>query len=135
MRDWKIRQEMYHRLEQDYSDDLNDVDIVYRTTQLSKDIEDYIKLSPEEMGWVYPAKSYVVAVCYAYWLSKDFNEDFYDLLNDEDLLYKNDPHFVPYHKHKEIYDKLISTFELPLPQTGVVPHIRAYYLSEFMIDE
>lgn len=133
MRDWQIRQDMYHKLNSDYSDDLGKVDIIYRTDQLDKDISDYITLPPEEMGWVYPAKSYIVALCYAQWLSEDFSEDLYDLLNYKSLLYNNDPYYKTFDQDQETYKKIIDTFGLPLPNTGVIPHIREYYLKEFLI--
>ncbi len=133
MRDWQIRQDMYHKLNTDYSDDLGKVDIIYRTDQLDKDISDYITLPPEEMGWVYPAKSYIVALCYAQWLSEDFSEDLYDLLNYKSLLYNNDPYYKTFDQDQETYKKIIDTFGLPLPNTGVIPHIREYYLKEFLI--
>ena len=132
MTEWKIRQELYHKLNSDYTDDLNDIDTTYRTDKLLEDIENYVRLPPEEMGWVYPAKSYVVAVCYAHWISEDFDEDFYEVLNDPDLLYNNDPYFVKYEDDKDVYDSFIQTFKLPLPDTGVVPHIRGYYLEELL---
>jgi len=135
MQDWQIRQEMYHKLSSELTDNLNEVDVIYRTNQLDKDISDYITLPPEEMGWVYPAKSYVVAVCYAQWLSEDFDEDLYTLLNHKSLLYNNDPYFKEYNKDKETYNKLIKTFGLPLPNTGVIPHIREYYLKEFLFKD
>ena len=133
MQDWQIRQDMYHKLNSDYSDDLGKVDIIYRTDQLDKDISDYITLPPEEMGWVYPAKSYIVALCYAQWLSEDFSEDLYDLLNYKNLLYNNDPYYKTFDQDQETYKKTIDTFGLPLPNTGVIPHIREYYLKEFLI--
>jgi hypothetical protein len=134
MKDWQIIQEMYHKLNSEHGDDLNQVDVVFRENSLLSDIRDYIKLPPEVTGWVYPAKSYVVGICYASWISTDFNEDFYDLLDDETLLFGNDQHFATYSENKEVYDKIIEEFGLPLPNTGVVPHIRKFYLKEFMRD-
>ena len=134
MKDWQIIQEMYHKLNSEHGDDLNQVDVVFRVNSLANDVRDYIKLPPEVTGWVYPAKSYVVAICYAHWIAVDFNEDFYDLLDDETLLFGNDPHFAIYSESKEVYDEIIEEFGLPLPNTGVVPHIRKFYLKEFMRD-
>lgn len=132
--DWKIRQEMYHRMNSDYGDDLTKVDIIYRDSDIISDVIDYIELPPEEVGWVYPAKSYIVGICYAHWISQDFNEDFYELLNDEMLLYNNDPYFVTYSSGREIYDKILEKYTQSLPETGVIGHIRGYYEKELMID-
>jgi len=133
MKDWKIRQEMYHRMNDDFGDDLSDKDIQYRYDTIVGDCVDYIKKPKEDTGWMYPAKSYVVALCYAQWISEDFKEDFNELINDPDLLYNNDPHFVIYKDSEDEYKGIIEKMGLPLPFTGVVPDIRKYYEREFML--
>lgn len=128
MKTWRLKQELYHRLNKDYSDDLNKVDIL-----ISDDIiEDAYRHFVERVDeWIYPAKSYFVAICYASWISKDFNEDFYELLNDPMLLSGNDPYFVTYENDKEIYDQLISRIEINnIEMTGMVPDVKEYYDAE-----
>jgi hypothetical protein len=135
MKDWKIRQEMYHRLNNDFKDNLDDKDVQVREGTIIEDCVDYIQKPKDLTGWMYPAKSYVVALCYATWLSEDFDEDFLGLLNDPDLLYGNDPYFVTYDDSKDMYDTIIERLGLPLPMTGVVPDIKNYYLDEFMLNK
>lgn len=135
MKDYQIIQEMYHKINSKYGDDLNKVDLIFRDKDIYSDICDYIEKDPEEVGWVYPAKSYIVAICYAQWISMDFSEDFYELLDSEDLLYGNDPYFVRYSDDKELYDKTIEKFGRDLPNKGVIPHIRKFYKEEFMITD
>jgi hypothetical protein len=86
----------------------------------------------KEIGWIYPSKSYVVAICYAKWLSEDFGEDFYELLNDEELLAGNDPYFVTYKKSKDLYDEIINNIENFDENRGVIPDIRKYYEEEIL---
>lgn len=129
-KEWKINQEIYHRLNKNHSDDLKDADIVMTENV----IEDALRyFNDKDVGWIYPSKSYVVAICYAYWLSKDFEEDMYELLDDKDLLYNNDPYFIPYSQDKETYDKIIEKV-LPLDEKkGHIPSIKSYYEAEFLI--
>ena len=84
--DWKIRQEIYHRLNPEHSDDLKKVNIVICP---DSQIVDYAieYFSNDQLGWVYPAKSYVVAICYSLWLTKDWGGNVWDYLDDPDLLY------------------------------------------------
>jgi len=127
-KEWKIRQALYHKLNQNYSDDLKNFDI-----QLSSNIIEnaILYFQTTDMPFIYPSKSYVVAICYAYWLSKDFNENFYDLLNDKSLLYNNDPHFKPYNEDKITYDCILNKI-MPINETlGIVPDIKRYYKNEF----
>jgi hypothetical protein len=131
-KEWKIRQELYHRMMKDHNDDLNKIKI-----ELSDDvIENAIKyFYDKNMPFIYPSKSYVVAICYAYWLSKDFNEDFYELLNDGNLLYGNDPYFKIYNEDINTYDSILKKI-MPLDETkGIVPDVKEYYKKEFLIND
>lgn len=130
-KEWKIRQAVFHTMQQNFTDDLNQVDMEWRPDTIIKDAIDYVHT--EDMGWVYPAKSYIVGICYAYWLSLDFSEDFYTVLDDPDLLYNNDPYFVPYSEDKAVYDAIIEACGLPLPMSGVVPHVRRFYADEILL--
>lgn len=131
-KEWKTRQEIYHRLNTDFKDDLNKVDIVFKDNIKENALLHFFQKIDE---WVYPSKSFVVAFCYAYWLSQDFNEDIKDLLNDPDLLYGNDPYFKPYNKDPEVYDFLFDNIKMPIPMKGMVPDIREYYEEEFLINQ
>jgi hypothetical protein len=127
MQEWKIKQEIYHRLHTDHSDDLNSVDIVIT----EKIVDDAVKHFYERVDqWVYPAKSYFVAICYAHWISIDFNEDFFQLLRDPLLLAGNDPYFVVYDQDKKTYDQILEKIDFPLPMTGMTPDVRQYYDAE-----
>lgn len=128
MQEWKIKQDIYHRLNSDYKDDLNKVDIVITDTIK----EDALRHFDEKVDqWIYPAKSYFVAFCYAYWISVDYNEDFWELLKDPDLLYGNDPYFKPYSEETaEIYDYLFDMVDWPIPMKGMVPDVKEYYDAE-----
>ena len=130
MKDWKIKQELYHRLNVVHEDDLSKVNI-QKTNNVVDDAIRYF--NERDVGWIYPSKSYVVAICYAWWLSHDFQEDFADLLNDKDLLYGNDPYFKPYSEDTDTYNAIIDKV-LPLNETkGMVPDIKKWYTAEFML--
>jgi hypothetical protein len=129
MKEWKIKQEIFHRLHKKYDDDLKLFDIEVTDNVVEKAIEYF---NNDKLGWVYPSKSYVVAICYAKWISQDFNENFYEILNDGNLLSGNDPYFLPYEKSKKIYDdilKIIGDFDQSL---GIIPDIRKYYEEEIL---
>lgn len=131
----KIRQEIFYRLNSNFDDDLSKFHI-----ELVKDekiVENAVKyFFDPNIGWVYPSKSYVVAICYAKWISKIWGYNFYDILNDESLLYGNDPYFLPYYKSKEIYDSIIETVGLDFNEDlGIINDVKRYFLDEFMISQ
>lgn len=129
MQEWKVRQEIYHRLNPVHDDDLSNFDITISADVFGDAIR-YFTMT--ELGWVYPAKSYVVAICYAHWISQVFGDNFYVTLDDQDLLFGNDPYFVPYSADKETYDKIIRALDGEIDETmGIVPDVRKYFNEEF----
>lgn len=129
MQEWKANQINHHLLATDHTDDLNKVDVVMRPDTVVADALRHFNEYVEE--WIYPAKSYAVAICYANWLSEDFGEGFYNVLDDPDLLYGNDPHFVPYSKDPETYDLILSQLKWK-DDKGMVPDIYEYYKAEML---
>ena len=127
MQEWKIKQEIYHRLNLEHSDDLNSVDIRISNTVKEDALRHFYENIQE---WIYPSKSYAVAYCYAYWISQDYGENFWDLLNDPLLLAGNDPYFETYDNSPEVYDYLFERVDWPIPMTGMVPDIKEYYNAE-----
>lgn len=133
MEDWKIRQELYHRLNTVHDDDLNDKDIVI-TDNLVTDAVRYFK--EDNLGWIYPSKSYMVAICYARWLSEEFGNNPIDYLNDIDLLFGNDPYFITYDEDAITYNQILGYIGgWQFNETkGYVHDVKSYFLKEFMID-
>jgi hypothetical protein len=132
MLEWKVRQEIYHKLNTGHDDDLS----LHNIELTENIIHNAIKyFTTTELGWVYPAKSYVVGICYAKWLKQYFAEDFYDALNDSNLLFGNDPYFVPYEKDKNTYDTILNNIGFDFDETlGIIPDIKKYFIEEFLID-
>ena len=126
MKDWKASQAAFHTANKSFKDDLNDEDLKY-----SEDIVDDVLLHFSQYvdEWIYPAKSYVVGICYAKWLEQDFGEDFYEVLDDPELLYGNDPYFVPYSEDEQIYDAILKELDYK-EDIGMVPDIYEYYREE-----
>ena len=72
MKEWKVRQEVYHRLTQEHSDDLNQCSIEIVHDVVASAVRYFHE---HDIGWLYPSKSYVVAILYAKWLNEEFGED------------------------------------------------------------
>jgi len=117
-------------MHKEFDDDLNT-----KTIELSDNIIDNaLRYSTSRhIGWVYPAKSYAVAILYARWLEDIFGEDFYEALDDPELLYNNDPYFVPYSRDRDTYNTIIVNMPEDL-SGGMVPDIRRYFEEEFLLN-
>jgi hypothetical protein len=131
MNEWKVRQEIYHRLKKDYEDDLSKHEIEI-TENIVDEAIDYFMTANK--GWIYPSKSYMVAICYARWLSEEFGGNPMNYLNDTDLLYGNDPYFVQYSVDSKTYDKILSVVGWNFDEKkGMVSDVKKYFKEEFML--
>lgn len=131
MENWKARQKAYNHMATNHRDDLADVDVVVRPFTIVEDALMHFNERVDE--WIYPAKSFFVAICYANWLTEDFGEYFYDVLDYNHLL-PDDPHFIPYSKGKEVYDSILKSLDFD-DAKGMVPDVYEYYKEEFMIEQ
>ena len=92
-----------------------------------------IKFFKTESQIIYPAKSYFVAIVYAYYISKYFKEDFYSVLNNEDLL-PDDMFFVPYKVTPTVYDNIL--YEIgDIEQYESIKKTLQYFKQEFLIGD
>ncbi|RLA63445.1 MAG: hypothetical protein DRQ88_12415 [Epsilonproteobacteria bacterium] len=135
MKEWKTRQELYHRMFTDHSDVFTqfEIELNYDKDTIIKRALEYPTVQSELL--YYPAKSYAVGIIFAHKISEKFNEDFYETLNDPDLLYKNDPYFVPYQSDKSTYDRIISEFPLSSLDQLSTPNLvktLEYFEKEFL---
>lgn len=134
MQEWKIRQEIYHRMTTEYDDDLKTKDVV-----ISDDIVDNAirYFNDRNIGWIYPAKSYMVAILYSKWLSEHFGGKLLDYLVDPDLLHGNDPYYKTYNEAKDLYDEIFSKIDVYNydESKGLIPDVRKYFEEEFMIND
>lgn len=62
--------------------------------------------------WSLPAKNYFVRICLAYYVSKKFDCDIYDLMNDPTLLPYDDMYSPIYKSDKETYDRIIGGIDI-----------------------
>lgn len=112
MKEWKLRQKIYHTMHQfeEFSDDFSNMKVIenFQEDFIIKKAVEYLTVQSEYL--YYPAKSYSVAITYAFLLEKEFGENMMNCLDDSDLLYGNDPYFKKYSEDKLIYDKILKDF-------------------------
>lgn len=129
--EWKIRQEIYHRLNTDHSDDLNTKDVEMSGNIVGNAVRYFHE---RDIGWIYPAKSYMVAICYSRWLAREFGGRPVEYLDDPELLFKNDPYFVEYSRNPQIYHQILNQIGWEFDESdGMVPDVYQYFREEFML--
>lgn len=132
MKEWKLKQEIYHRLNKDFEDDLSKHDVIISDNIVDNAVRYFTE---KDIGWIYPAKSYMVGICYSKWLSKNFGDRPLVYLDDQNLLYNNDPYFISYSKDSYSYIKILEKiggwdFD---ESAGMVPDVKKYFEQEFML--
>jgi len=140
MKNWHLRHKIFYSIfkDKDFGDDLSKYSIVTEKNPdlIIKRALQYPVLQTDEL--YYPGKSYAAAVVYAKLLEKEFGENFYQSLDDPQLLYLNDPYFKRYSESKDIYDVIIEhfPFELLSPDSPKIPNLIKtidYFYKEFLL--
>ena len=113
----------------------DDIGLDYIYIKQSK--EDLIKLIIKFFNTksllIYPAKSYFVAIVYAKCIEKYFHINFYDALNDEELL-PDDKYFKTYNESKDIYDKVLESIGDIYKYDSIDKTVK-YFKQEYLINE
>lgn len=137
--DWKERQHIYHQcFKHDDLIELMDV----RFDESPHNITERVCALFYDAGetTIYPYKSYFVAVVYASCLAQWFGGTPISHLCRQDLLYNNDPCFVPYNENPVIYDGIFehlrnNNYNVLKEQRGLTPIVRGYCMREFLMEE
>lgn len=133
--DWSKRRKLYYAKNKQ---NLDDVGLPFSfINQTGKTLADTV-VSFFENGsdLVYPAKSYYVAIVYAYLLSKYFGEDFKTALDYDDLLNHDDRYFVRYSDDKQTYNLILRrVFDNLVQRKYDISKTEQYFKKEFLFGE
>lgn len=136
MKEWKLRQTIFHRTV--VPSDRLGIDVRFDVVDMPKPhlkqcIIEYFTLPNPQI--VYPAKSYAVAIIYARLLEKYFEEQFWTVLDDPELLFSNDPYFVPYSMDRDVYDAVVGLIPQNIESItyAQVQTTISYFHEEFLI--
>lgn len=127
---WKEWQKIYNSLVTDHTDARH-----LHKRELSGDrvgaAINYV-LEKSDIG-TYPGKSYIVAIVIATMINKVYGDDFFETLDDPDLLYGQDDFFVPYSQDKDTYSEILEKLK-HIPnwmEMGWVPKTIEYFYAEY----
>ena len=79
----------------------------------------------------FPGAARAVAIAVADIVAREFNEDFFTVLNQKDLMNGNDPFFKTYEEEKAIYDAILSS----VPRDRIVWDSPRMSITERLIRE
>lgn len=104
----KQYQQLYHQLVTEHTDDFSLMEYV-EAPEIVQNALYYFK--GQNFPLIYPAKSYAVAVIYAYLLFKEYGIPIRESLADEDLFLGQDQYFVPYLKDVKSYEEILAALD------------------------
>lgn len=124
-----IYQQMYNSLVTEHSDDFALMEIVVEEELVMNALK-YFEAATFPI--IYPAKSYAVALIYAYTLRDIYGLDIYETLRDPDLFLGQDEYYATYDQDPATYDAIISKLQ-DIPDwitKGWAPKTVSYCLLE-----
>lgn len=126
---YKEYQQLYDLLVTEHTDDFSLMEYVEDEELVDNAIKYFEKA---EFPLIYPAKSYAVAIIYAFTLCDRYNLPVRTILNDKDLFLGQDPYFVPYENDPDTYERIIARLRT-MPnwlESGWAPKSVKYCLLE-----
>ena len=88
---------------------LSDLNIIQKKCQFKNHSIEVIKMLQNSPQFIYPIKSYCIAIVYSLLLEQHFKISFYDSINNCNLLLL-DQYFISYAKNKKVYKNVIRYF-------------------------
>jgi len=108
MSDWKLYQQIYNSIVHNHSDGA-DKHVNIESPDVIQDALNYIQYK-DEIGYM-PGKARMVSIIYATKMQEYYGGDFYDYLNDPELMLNHNEWFKVYHEDRETYDKIIKALK------------------------
>jgi hypothetical protein len=103
--EYKDYQELYQLLVTDHPDAFANMEIVEEEELVHNALKYFDHAT---FPLIYPAKSYAVAIIYAYKIKEVYGVPVLTTLDDPDLFLGQDPYFVPYSADKATYTDIIA---------------------------
>lgn len=102
---YKPFQKLYDELVQEHTDDFSLMEYV----EAEEKVDNALKyFESATFPLIYPAKSYAVAIIYAFKLKEIYGLDIHTVLDDADLFLGQDPYFVPYSEDPATYEAILQ---------------------------
>ncbi len=126
---YKCFQRLYNEMVKDHPDDFAKMEII-EEEELVENALKYFDAATFPL--IYPAKSYAVAVIYAFKLHELYGVTIRETLDDPDLFLGQDPYFTPYSEDPTTYDAIIAKLgtRLNWMDSGWAPQTVKYCLLE-----
>ena len=134
MKKYMYRRKMFYSLQEsfDYPDEHKNFEIIDSPNV----VEDAVTYLLDGSSYLrFPGAARAVAIAAAELISKEFGENFFEILNDPDLMHGNDPYFKTYEEDKETYHEILQRLPAINWDSERMQITRNLLLEEYMLDE
>lgn len=134
MKEWERRRRLSYKL---YAGLFDDVNLPYEIQNTNDDDALYhqvLYFFEHQSELIYPAKFIFCNIVYSYYLNKYFGEDFYESLDNKDLL-ADSPMILLYGDNKPLYDSILKEVMDRIETLPSVVKTRHYFKMEFLIND
>jgi hypothetical protein len=137
MKDYEYRRRTFYLLfgQESFEDAHKNFDMIFDYNTVIEDAVTYLKDGTSYLR--FPGAARAVALAAADIIANQFQEDFFEVLNDPFLMNGNDPYFKTYEQDKETYDMILlhisrDNFQWSSPRMAIT---RRLILQEYMLNE
>lgn len=118
-----------------FEDQHKNFDIIHSPDTVVQDAIEYLRTGTSYLR--FPGAARAVAISTAAIVSSKFNEDFFEVLNNTNLMNNNDPYFQTYTQSREEYDQILSVVPLGSINWNSerMQITKRLILEEYMLDE
>jgi len=108
LKEYTFRRHTFYsfRGHESFEDEHKNFEIKMRDDSVVEDAIDYFLDGTSYLN--FPGAARAVAIATADFISREFGEDFYEVLDDSFLMHGIDPYFKRYCEDKEVYDSILS---------------------------
>jgi hypothetical protein len=137
MKEYEYRRTVFYQMRghEKFEDEHANFPIVFNESSVIEDAIIYLQNGTSYLR--FPGAARAVAIAAADLVVKRFNENFYAVLEDKNLMHGNDPYFKTYSEDKEVYDAILSQ----VPRDSInwnserMAITRRLILQEYMLDD
>lgn len=135
MKEYEYRRRTFYSLQDEFCflDEHQNFDIIFDEENV---VEDAIKYLQDGSTYLkFPGAARAVAYAAADLIAQEFGENFFEVLNDPNLMHGNDPYFKTYEEDKEVYNEIVQRLPAINWNSERMAITKRLLMEEYMLDE
>jgi hypothetical protein len=135
MKEYEYRRTNFYTLQSSFNfeDEHKNFDIIIDEENV---VEDAVKYLLDGSTYLkFPGAARAVAYAAADLIAQEFGENFFEVLNDPNLMHGNDPYFKTYEEDKEVYNEIVQRISHINWDSERMTITKRLLMEEYMLDK